>query len=189
MEGKQVKWSEFRKLPNILSLSRPLLFLPLTALAVLWLQWIFIGVILYITGAITDLLDGWLARKRKQVTITGKLLDPLADKLFFDILPFFFYPLLSPFLRYNLVFIYVPLECALMFGSLYAWSTPSQSIFLVGANWWGKWKTASIVIFTVLLFINELIMPISEKYLIVALGSATVSAFMSFVRHINYSKN
>jgi CDP-diacylglycerol--glycerol-3-phosphate 3-phosphatidyltransferase len=35
----------------------------------------------FIVGAVTDLLDGWLARRGKQVTSIGKLLDPLADKL------------------------------------------------------------------------------------------------------------
>lgn len=35
----------------------------------------------FIVGAVTDLLDGWLARRGQQVTSIGKLLDPLADKL------------------------------------------------------------------------------------------------------------
>jgi CDP-diacylglycerol--glycerol-3-phosphate 3-phosphatidyltransferase len=35
----------------------------------------------FIAAAVTDLLDGWLARRGKQVTQIGKLLDPVADKL------------------------------------------------------------------------------------------------------------
>lgn len=183
-----MKWSELKKLPNIISLSRPLLFFPLTALAVSGLQWIFAGAVIYAIGAATDLLDGWFARKRNQVTVTGKLLDPLADKLFFDPMPFFFYSLFSPFLRYIFVFIYLPLEFLLLFGGLYAGLVPSQNIFYVGANKGGKWKTASIVVFTLLLFTNELAIPISEQYLIATISSATGFALMSFVGHINIRK-
>jgi CDP-diacylglycerol--glycerol-3-phosphate 3-phosphatidyltransferase len=35
----------------------------------------------FVVAAVTDILDGWLARRDHQVTYIGKLLDPLADKL------------------------------------------------------------------------------------------------------------
>ncbi len=35
----------------------------------------------FLVAAITDLLDGYLARRRRQITTLGILLDPIADKL------------------------------------------------------------------------------------------------------------
>ncbi|MEY4704331.1 MAG: CDP-diacylglycerol--glycerol-3-phosphate 3-phosphatidyltransferase [Nitrospirota bacterium] len=37
--------------------------------------------LVFIVAAVTDLLDGYLARRNGQVTTLGKLLDPIADKL------------------------------------------------------------------------------------------------------------
>jgi CDP-diacylglycerol---glycerol-3-phosphate 3-phosphatidyltransferase len=41
----------------------------------------FFALIVFLAAALTDLLDGYLARRWKQVTTVGTLLDPVADKL------------------------------------------------------------------------------------------------------------
>ncbi len=73
---------EIKKLPNLLTLARILLIPPImffilqdTPLGN------FIAVLLFSVAAITDWLDGYLARKQGLESLLGKLLDPLADKL------------------------------------------------------------------------------------------------------------
>jgi len=41
---------------------------------------IVLALIVFVTAAVTDLYDGWLARRRKEITKLGRFMDPLADK-------------------------------------------------------------------------------------------------------------
>jgi cardiolipin synthase len=45
----------------------------------LWLRWVAVGI--FILAAITDFLDGYLARVLQQHSAFGMMLDPIADKL------------------------------------------------------------------------------------------------------------
>lgn len=40
-----------------------------------------LGVLLFLAASLTDILDGFFARRRGQITTLGTLLDPIADKL------------------------------------------------------------------------------------------------------------
>lgn len=75
-------------LPNALTLLRifivpVLVVVLLTPFAENWvgLPRHILGVTLFLGAALTDYLDGHLARRRDQVTRLGQLLDPIADKL------------------------------------------------------------------------------------------------------------
>ena len=79
-------------LPNLLTLVRIFLVPLLVAALVqhnLRIEWgdrllvanDFFALIVFLAAAVTDLLDGYLARRWKQVTTVGTLLDPIADKL------------------------------------------------------------------------------------------------------------
>ncbi|MBV9347343.1 MAG: CDP-diacylglycerol--glycerol-3-phosphate 3-phosphatidyltransferase [Pseudolabrys sp.] len=45
----------------------------------LWLRWVALAI--FITAAVTDILDGYLARAWQQQSTLGRMLDPIADKL------------------------------------------------------------------------------------------------------------
>ena len=78
-------------LPNALTVTR-IFFVPLLLAVmlrrnveldlggyVLTTEWL--ALLIFLSAATTDLLDGYIARRRRQITNFGKLLDPLADKL------------------------------------------------------------------------------------------------------------
>ena len=74
--------NEVWNLPNALTLFR--IFLVPFLVVVLLTKFTareFVGLAIFLVAAVTDFLDGWLARRRNQTTKLGALLDPIADKL------------------------------------------------------------------------------------------------------------
>ncbi|MCB1579304.1 MAG: CDP-diacylglycerol--glycerol-3-phosphate 3-phosphatidyltransferase [Rhodospirillales bacterium] len=70
-------------IPNILTIGRMALLPVMVALFFLpfaWAAWTCLG--LYIIGAVTDFLDGWIARRFNLQSEFGAMIDPISDKVF-----------------------------------------------------------------------------------------------------------
>jgi CDP-diacylglycerol--glycerol-3-phosphate 3-phosphatidyltransferase len=79
---RKTLWKDAKNLPNLLTFGR-IVMIPIVLLLLsrgtphdcFW------AALVYSLAAITDALDGWLARRQGLVSVLGKFLDPLADKL------------------------------------------------------------------------------------------------------------
>jgi CDP-diacylglycerol---glycerol-3-phosphate 3-phosphatidyltransferase len=136
-------------LPNSITLSR-LLGLPIVVYCLYSdrssLRWVGFGV--FLVAALTDWLDGYLARKLDLVTDLGKFLDPLVDKLLILI------PLL---ISIDLHLVPAVGVCLILTRELTIAGWRVGQTQISGANNWGKIKTVSQII-----AIAILIAPISS---------------------------
>lgn len=120
-----------------------------TGLERLGVSWQMVGVAVFLIASLTDWLDGWLARRRNQVTTIGILLDPIADKLLTSAA--FISLVAIDAARAWMVWIIIAREFAVDGLRMIA---SSQGI-TIGASVWGKYKTVSQVIAVVLLIFGN----------------------------------
>ncbi|MDH5265996.1 MAG: CDP-diacylglycerol--glycerol-3-phosphate 3-phosphatidyltransferase [Betaproteobacteria bacterium] len=120
-------------LPNIVTLIR-ISMTPVVALLPFiegyWPK--FVAFLVFVIVALTDILDGYLARSRNQITDLGKLLDPLADKLLLlaSLIPIYWISRTRHDLYDIPVWGSIPLwVCVLMLGREFA---------MTMLRWWGK---------------------------------------------------
>jgi CDP-diacylglycerol---glycerol-3-phosphate 3-phosphatidyltransferase len=108
-----------------------------------------IGVIIFLVAAATDVLDGYLARRRRQVTDLGKLLDPIADKLLIS-------AALISLVEESLAPAWM---VVIIVGREFAVSglrsVAVQQGVSIPASRWGKWKMGSQVLAIVLLILGR----------------------------------
>ncbi|WP_020615213.1 CDP-diacylglycerol--glycerol-3-phosphate 3-phosphatidyltransferase [Paenibacillus daejeonensis] len=108
-----------------------------------------IAALIFIIAASTDGLDGYIARKNKQVTNLGKLLDPLADKLLVA-------AVLISLVQMNKLDAVIAI---IIISREFAVTGLRQVALLdgkvVAASNWGKWKTGVQITMIIALLLNN----------------------------------
>lgn len=108
----------------------------------------YIAAAVFIVASFTDMLDGKIARKYNLVTNFGKFMDPLADKLLVCSGLICFTALNQ--LPAWIVIVIISREFIISGFRLVA----SDNGVVIAASYWGKFKTVSQMIMSVLLILN-----------------------------------
>lgn len=154
----------FKHIPNILTIAR---FLLIPVIIIFCLQENYILAIIFLTiSGITDILDGFIARRYNLVTDFGKLMDPLADKTTqISLLTILFVENIIPIW---ILIIVVIKEFCMVSGASFLYGKE----LVVSSKWYGK-------LATVLFYIA-----IVTSLIIEQLGSA-IKANIVLVKNIN----
>lgn len=156
--GKAKK--ELWTIPNMLSLLR-ILLVPIIVYLYCFKQDNLWTLILVVFSTLTDVVDGFIARKYNQITDLGKLLDPVADKLtqlaVFACLITRFKLMLLPF-------------CVLLVkevGSLILRMIVYKKTDVVeGAHWHGKISTGIVILVIVIHLVWPNVLPSVSEFVI-----------------------
>ncbi|NPV92270.1 MAG: CDP-diacylglycerol--glycerol-3-phosphate 3-phosphatidyltransferase [Firmicutes bacterium] len=173
-------------LPNILTITR--VFLIPIFLFVLFVRVFphpygqYLAALIFIVAAITDGLDGYLARSRRQISRFGKFMDPVADKLLISSALISLLALGK--IQFLPVIIIISREIAV--SGLRSMAASDGNIIV--ASRWGKYKTISQVIAITALLVNDLypfdlISPVDQVALWIAVVLTIFSGLEYFYRY------
>jgi CDP-diacylglycerol--glycerol-3-phosphate 3-phosphatidyltransferase len=108
-----------------------------------------VALAIFLTATLTDFLDGWLARRRGEITTLGTLLDPIADKLLIS----------AAFISLVEVGLVPAWMVVVVVGREFAVTglraIASDQGVLIAASAWGKVKMASQIVAISLLILSE----------------------------------
>lgn len=161
-------------IPNTLSVFR-ILLIPFTAYY-LYLGNMKTAFFMFLTAGLTDILDGYIARRSNMITDFGKIIDPIADKLMhITVLAFMAVRGLMPWAAAAAILV----KESMMFlggASLY------RKNVVVEANWYGKAATVvtSACVAVILLFYEAL--PVYARMLLQWLP--VLMAAFAFLRYL-----
>ena len=170
---------------NALSVSRIFLSFPLLYSLKNGNETIFLTVIILLVAATTDLADGFVARYLGNVSRTGKMLDPLSDKVFLA-------SLVGGLAIWNnlplwLLVMLVLRDFCIISAGYYMLKTRG---FVIAANRWGKGTTACLGFTTISYVINipDLILSLlvaTSAFLIIISSFAYVQTLRRTLRGVD----
>ncbi len=121
-------------IPNILTIIRFIL-IPFIFMSVIFHHYL-IGLVIFTISAITDILDGYIARKYNYITDIGKLIDPLADKLT-QIFLLLALSILNILPWWILAIVFVK-ECVMVISASFLYKRKDVVVY---SKWYGKMAT------------------------------------------------
>lgn len=169
-------------IPNILTVMR-FIIIPVFGFY-LYNEQYYISIFLFTLGGITDILDGYIARKYNLITSFGKLADPLADKLMQ--LTALILLTMQGLIPVVFLIIIVAKEIFMVLGSISLY----KKNYVISANWYGKLATVIFYCVIVMIFILENFdVPNSAVLIDVATGIAVLfTLFAFFMYSLEYRK-
>lgn len=147
--------SSFKKqIPNLLSISRVFPFCLLIVYSIIINDGLLFFIFAFF-GALTDLLDGYLARKWQAISQLGIVLDPIADKIGIGMIIISLY--LYGFVPLWLFILITAKDVFILFGGLLL--KFKYQVAIPSANWAGKFATLVIAVSLIIHFyqVEELI--------------------------------
>jgi len=137
-------------IPNLLSIARIGLIYPI--LNNIYLGNFEISIIFFLIAAITDGLDGFLARKMSWQTSLGKMLDPVADKLLLSGTIFILW--VNQFIPFYIFIIFISRDVAILLGAAIKMTLIESDTPL--PNFLGKLTTTMQIIYIAIIFLKEI---------------------------------
>jgi cardiolipin synthase len=137
-------------IPNLLSIIRIGLVYPI--LNNIYLSNFELSIIFFIIAAITDALDGFLARKMNWQTYLGTLLDPVADKLLLSGTIFILW--LNQLIPFYIFVIFISRDTAILLGAAIQMTLNESDTPL--PNLLGKLTTSLQIIYIATIFLKEI---------------------------------
>jgi len=175
-----MKWFKELNLPNKLTVLRVVLipvFIVFLYLGQDNTAWRIAALIVFCVAAITDTLDGQIARKNNLVTNFGKFMDPLADKLLVcsALICFIEFQLIPAWV----VIIIIAREFIISGFRLIA----SDKGVVIAASKWGKIKTVTQMITVILLIMNiqNDVMKVITNVMIILMTLLTVISLVDYI--------